>query len=80
MENEKIEIGDMVRLKSGGPVMVVEGIVGDKSSPVQLKTISQYAGYTDGDLYCIWMHEGGRKEHSFFKKETVLKVDWSEVI
>jgi len=50
----KFEKGDEVRLKSGGPVMTVEGI-GDYSFG---------AGIEDG-VVCIWFEGAELKDHIF---------------
>ncbi len=45
MKSKKLQVGDVIRLKSGGPLMVVEGVIGEKSSPAELKEISYYSGF-----------------------------------
>ncbi len=73
MSGVKFNIGDVVVLKSGGPHMTIEGIIGDSRSPGQLKTIAYYSGFKSGDIYCVWFSAEGKKEHAFFKRQSVEK-------
>ncbi|WP_181309067.1 YodC family protein [Rufibacter sp. XAAS-G3-1] len=65
-------IGDVVELKSGGPKMTIQKIVGkstDKMENFALKT----AGHSDGDLVCQWFINN-KLETNIFKPETLKKI------
>ena len=53
------KIGDVVQLKSGGPKMTVQRIIGDDSATAAHKiqdSALKQAGYRDGDLLCQWFN------------------------
>ncbi|MBI2512501.1 MAG: DUF2158 domain-containing protein [Opitutae bacterium] len=60
--------GDIVRLKSGGPKMTVQRLVGDKSSPM-MAFVDQHLrtkGHQDGDVICQWFASSELKSETFF--------------
>jgi uncharacterized protein YodC (DUF2158 family) len=63
--NEKIEVGDVVKLKTGGPKMTVSNI-----GPNPVTT----------SVYCVWFqgdeHEGwGSLEGAWFSEGILVKID-----
>lgn len=51
---------DLVRLKSGGPVMTVHHRIGQPHDLPILQTVDEslrLRGFSDGDLVCVW-YEG----------------------
>ena len=71
------KVGDVVQLKSGGPSMTVDFIIGEgkrteKILDIQLKN----KGFDDGDVRCIWFEKTTKKQ-DFFKKDA-LKINESE--
>jgi uncharacterized protein YodC (DUF2158 family) len=69
----EFKIGDVVQLKSGGPEMTVENIVGVTTSKDQ-SFMYKTAGHSDGELICKWF-SGSKLETGMFKPETVDKID-----
>lgn len=51
-----LSVGDVVKLKSGGPRMTVQRVIGDQSHPMSSVLDEQLAmqGYTKGDVVCQW--------------------------
>jgi uncharacterized protein YodC (DUF2158 family) len=68
----ELKIGDIVQLKSGGPQMTVQRIIGaDKAHLIKaadefLKT----QGFTDGDVVCQWFN-GSKLDNGTFKTESL---------
>ena len=51
---------ELVRLKSGGPVMTVHHAIGQMHEPPIIVTVDEalrLRGFSDGDLVCVW-YEG----------------------
>lgn len=69
--------GDVVRLKSGGPNMTVQRLIGDKDkSHPMTSTVDQYLkikGCRDGDPVCLWF-VGAELKSDAFITETIELV------
>jgi uncharacterized protein YodC (DUF2158 family) len=67
--------GDVVMLKSGGPKMTVQRLIGDKSHPMA-GTVDEYLkikGCKEGDPICQWF-AGAEMKSDAFKKEMLEMV------
>lgn len=69
----EFKIGDVIQLKSGGPEMTVQDILGDTTSKQQTVAYTM-AGHSNGELICKWF-SGKKLETGIFKPETVDKID-----
>ncbi|HEY5536856.1 MAG TPA: DUF2158 domain-containing protein [Ignavibacteria bacterium] len=71
--------GDIVQLKSGGPNMTVNKIIGD-SRDQKIKNIELLLkaskGYKDGDVKCQWFVNNELKE-GYFTPETLKSAEGS---
>lgn len=66
-----LKVGDCVRLKSGGPNMTVQRILGEiNESPriVMQDKLIMMGGYKNGDVICEWF-VGTKTETKVFKVE-----------
>ena len=71
-----IEIGDIVKLKSGGPEMTVQIIIGQGESPGSMENfwdMFSFTGLSKGDIICNWF-VGQKLEYGYFKPDTLEKV------
>ena len=71
------KIGDIVQLKSGGPQMTVQRIIGSDSSNLLIKAADEFMksqGFREGDIVCQWFN-GNKLESGTFKAEGLLKVE-----
>ena len=74
---ENLQIGVVVQLKSGGPKMTVQRIIGDDSTNIGIKATDEYfklRGYKDGDVICNWF-EGSSLKDGTFKKESLVLLE-----
>lgn len=69
----EFKIGDVVQLKSGGPEMTVQDILGVTTSKDHTFAYIT-AGHSKGDLICKWF-SGSNLESGIFKPETVDKIE-----
>jgi uncharacterized protein YodC (DUF2158 family) len=71
---EQLKIGDIVQLKSGGPKMTVQRILGSDNSNLGLKAADEFLkmrGFKDEDVICQWF-EGSSLRDGTFKAESLL--------
>jgi uncharacterized protein YodC (DUF2158 family) len=74
---ETLKIGDVVQLKSGGPKMTVQRIIGSDNNNIGLKAGDEFLklrGFKDGDVICNWF-EGSSLRDGTFKIESLLQLD-----
>lgn len=73
---EELEIGNVVRLKSGGPEMTIQRFIGGDKTNFSLKTTDEFykiKGFKDGDLICQWF-SGNEVKDAAFLRSSVIKV------
>jgi uncharacterized protein YodC (DUF2158 family) len=74
---ETLKIGDVVQLKSGGPKMAVQRIIGTDNNNIGLKAGDEFLklrGFKDGDVICNWF-EGSSLRDGTFKIESLVQLD-----
>ena len=74
---ETLKIGDVVQLRSGGPKMTVQRIIGSDNNNIGLKAGDEFLklrGFKDGDVICNWF-EGSSLRDGTFKIESLLQMD-----
>ncbi len=74
---ETLKIGDVVQLKSGGPKMTVQRIIGTDNNNIGLKAGDEFLklrGFKDGDVICNWF-EGSSLRDGTFKIESLVQLD-----
>lgn len=67
--------GDIVQLKSGGPQMTIQRIIGTDKSHFMIKAADEFLktqGFNDGDVVCQWFN-GNKLENGTFKIESLDK-------
>jgi len=72
---EEIKIGEIVQLKSGGPKMTVQRIIGQSGDHIGVKAIDEYykvKGYKEGDVICQWFESNQLKDGVFAKASLML--------
>lgn len=72
-----LKTGDIVQLKSGGPKMTVQRIIGDYQENERLKmsdNLIKMSGYKDGDLICQWFNDN-KLETGMFNLEMIQKSE-----
>lgn len=65
----EFKIGDVVELKSGGPEMTVQDILGVTTNKSHTLAYTS-AGHSKGELICKWFYSS-KLETGIFKPETV---------
>jgi uncharacterized protein YodC (DUF2158 family) len=71
---EQLKPGEVVQLKSGGPKMTVQRILGSDKSNFGLIAADEFLkinGYKDGDAVCQWF-EGSSLKNGTFKTESLI--------
>ncbi len=74
---EILQVGDVVQLKSGGPKMTVQRIIGADNSNIGLKAGDEFLkmrGFKEGDVICNWF-ESNSLQDATFKVESLVKID-----
>jgi len=72
---ENFRKGDVVKLKSGGPVMTIFRILGEETGNLQIEMADKMikmGGYENGDLVCEWFDKAVRKNEVF--KESSIEL------
>ncbi len=72
-----MKVGDIVQLKSGGPKMTVQRIIGSDKSNFGTKAADEFLkmkGFDDGDVICQWF-EGNRLNDGTFKANTLVSAE-----
>jgi uncharacterized protein YodC (DUF2158 family) len=70
-------IGDIVQLKSGGPQMTVQRIIGSDNTNLLIKAADEFMktqGFREGDIVCQWF-DGNKLESGTFKAEGLKKAE-----
>ena len=70
------KVGDIVRLKSGGPQMTIQRIIGTDNSNFMIKAADEFMktqGFNNGDLVCQWF-DGNKLESGNFKTDSMTVV------
>lgn len=65
---DNIKIGDVVQLKSGGPKMTVQRVIGSDQSNLGLKASDEFLklkGFRDGDVVCNWFEGSSLRDGTF---------------
>lgn len=68
--------GTVVQLKSGGPEMTINGIIGDTNNPIGKTTETglKMGGYQNGDAYCQWFDDKNELKSGCFKPSMLDEV------
>jgi uncharacterized protein YodC (DUF2158 family) len=69
--------GDIVQLRSGGPKMTIQRIIGVDRTNFGLKAADEYLkmrGFNDGDVICQWF-EGNTLRDGTFKTASLVALD-----
>ena len=63
----KIEIGTIVKLKSGGPTMTVTRVIGESDDMLQRQAdeLLRTRGHSNGSFVCQWFDNAELKENVF---------------
>jgi uncharacterized protein YodC (DUF2158 family) len=71
---EQYITGDIVQLKSGGPKMTVQRVIGSNNNNLGLKATDEYykiRGFEEGDLICQWFVGNSLKDGTFSAKSLI---------
>ena len=69
--------GDIVQLRSGGPKMTIQRVIGSDKSNFGLKAADEYLkmkGFNDGDVICQWF-EGNILRDGTFKSASLISIE-----
>ena len=67
--------GDRVELRSCEPIMTIEYVIGADKLPATYQINVDTAGFSNGDLICVWFDSLNKKRFGFFKQSHVQIAD-----